>query len=409
MCSSLPTSPSARTRPRKRKQPVPSHVIRSKPLLEPLLEPSLDDALLSAANARIRSGRLGRRPARNARAGPGTGSAGPSPKAPSGQTDASEPNQALLAASARLAAETRSPRLPRPRSAAAGRAPGPAVQTTAAAPGEAPQSPPFWHLPPVSPPQPMHASASQPPLAPSHNVEAPSAVLPASQSRVEARQASSGHDTALGPRQKTATERAEGPQCRKWLDFSSAAHKDSPQPLQPGASADSWMPDSVANSTGQGVMPAGVTPPTGQGGVRQQHSNGAPAVQEQPGQVDNNGTRAQTSHPASVGQAIQGKGGDAELVIGGVLTRWTKVRDTSLPDTCVCTCEQDDFVSQPIRSTLVVLPAGWMLSRLGVAALASLCHVRGRCESNVLMTESCREKVAMHGCRQRTQQFSTQP
>ena len=54
-------------------------------------------------------------PARGARAGPGSGSAGQSLEATLREADASEPDQALLAVSARLAAETRSPKLPRPR------------------------------------------------------------------------------------------------------------------------------------------------------------------------------------------------------------------------------------------------------------------------------------------------------
>ena len=339
MCRSLPTSPhgaSVRIRPRKRKQPVPSHVIRNKPVLEPLLEPSLDDALLSATNARIRSGRPGRQPGRSARSGPDSGSARQSPKAPSGLTDASEANQALLAASARLAAETRSPRLPRPRPAA-GRLPGPATQITAGGPQEAPQSPPFWHLPPVSPSQPPHASASRLQSASLNDVEAPSAVLSASQSRGAARQASRGHDTAPVIQQMTISERAEGPHCRKYLDFSAAGHEESPQPKQPGTSVAGQKPDSIASRIGQGVEAAGVTPPAEQGSARQQQINGISAMQEQPGLADNRGTRAQTSHSAFPGQTVQGKGNDAELVIGGVLTRWTKVENHSLPDTCAHT------------------------------------------------------------------------
>ena len=323
MCRSLPASPqgvSARTRPRKRKQPAPYTGIRS----EPLLESSLDDALLSAANARIRSGRPSRRPARG-----GRGSAGQSPQAPSGQTDVSEPNQAFLAVSGRLAAETRSPRQPRPRSAA-GCSPDPAPQTAAPAPQEAPQSPPFWHLPPFSPPQPGHAVANSPESAPSQDVEPHSAGIKASQSSATAGQ--SFHECTLDAQQQIAVGRVQPPLCRKSLDFSGPPIRSEPHSLQPGASAGSPIQNNTHASMEQGIEPAGVGPLPEHAGMGQRRVSIAPGVQERPGVPGSRGEAVQAGPPATAGQACQGKGCDAELMIGGVLTRWTKVSNVSAPD-----------------------------------------------------------------------------
>ena len=301
---------------------MPSHGARS----QPLLEPTLDDALLSAANARIRSGRPGRRPVRGARAhGLGSDSAGQSPEAPIGQTDASGPNQALLAVSARLAAETRSPKAPKIWSAA-GSSPDPAVQTAAPASQEAPLSPPFWHLPPASPPRHAHALASQPQLAPLQKVGnggQASAVTTASQSGAKAGKSSC--EGAVNARQSTAVGRVEPPLCRKWLDFSGAADFSVPQSLQPGISAGSLTQTNAKTSTEQGIKPTGEAPLPERDGVGQQLMDGAPGVQERPGLSGTAAEAAQTGHPAHAGQVCQGKGGDAELMIGGVLTRWTKV------------------------------------------------------------------------------------
>lgn len=325
MCRSLPASPhcvSARTRPRKRKQPAPYTGIRS----DPLLEPSLDDALLSAANARIRSGRPGRRPARG---GKGSGSAGQSPEAPSAPMDASEPKQALLAVTARLAAETRSPRLPRPQSAA-GCSPDPAAQTAAPAPQEAPQSPPFWHLPPVSPPQHAHALASPPQPAPLQGSELNSAGMAASQSRATAGQLF--HESRLNAPQNPAVGRVKPPLCRKSLDFSGAARGSEPRSLQRDSSAGSPIRDSTHASTEQGIEQAGVGPLPEQADMGQRHVSIAPGVQERPHVPGNGEETVQTGPPTSAGQACPDRGGDAELMIGGVLTRWTKVSNIPVSD-----------------------------------------------------------------------------
>ncbi len=165
------------TRSRKRKQPAPSHAGRNKPVSEPSLD-DLDDALLSAANARIRGGPAGRRrtgqtPVHGARgrAGPGSSLAGHSPEAPSMHSEASDQSQELLGASAQLAAKVGQPMLPRPRSAApAGSRPRPAGWAAAAA-SQAAQTAPFWHLPHSSPPQQALTAASQPQLAPAHSAD----------------------------------------------------------------------------------------------------------------------------------------------------------------------------------------------------------------------------------------------
>ena len=166
-----PTGVSPPTRSRKRKQPAPSHAGRTKPVPEPSLD-ELDDALLSAANARIRGGPAGRRgtgrtPVHGPRrgAGPGSNPGGHSPEAPSMHPEASGGSHELLGASARLAAKAGQAMLPRPRSAApAGSRPRLAGWAAAAA-SQAPQAAPFWHLPPSSPPQQALTAASQPQLA----------------------------------------------------------------------------------------------------------------------------------------------------------------------------------------------------------------------------------------------------
>lgn len=163
-CRPLPASPHdipPRTRPRKRKQPAPSH---SGPAVsEPLLEPSLDDVLLSAANARIR-GSAGA-PKRGRRGGQGRGrgrgragrSSSDADSPPGQQPGASGPGLALLAASARLTA---------------GGVQAPALQ--------APKSPPFWHLSPRSQLPPASSSHPQPAAAlPAVAQRAPGAHTPA--------------------------------------------------------------------------------------------------------------------------------------------------------------------------------------------------------------------------------------
>ena len=65
------------------------------------------------------------------------------------------------------------------------------------------------------------------------------------------------------------------------------------------------------------------------------------------------GTAANAGCGTAPAQAGHSQGGDAELYIGGVLTRWTKVRNAllvSTPPSCqsVCECHRAPGVSTPL-------------------------------------------------------------
>ena len=191
-----------------------------------------------------------------------------------------------------------------------------------------------WH-PPLRRSLPMLLPVSRsPPL--SQAVGSPCAVIGASQSRAEAGQASLGHEHTSSPER---LNRAEPPQCRKWLDFTHTAPEDTPRPLQPGTLAGGPKQTHTLANKEPCIEPGGRDPPPEQDGVRQQHVKSTSGGLEPPSLPRNGETAVQTSHAVSTGEAPQGKGGDAELMIGGVLTRWTKVRNYRLPEECACSCE----------------------------------------------------------------------
>ena len=323
-----------RTRPRKRKQPAPSHGSIS----ESLPEPSLDDVLLSAVNERVRQGTAGRRAARSR----GRGRSNTAAAAQSGLRGPPGPTQAQMAASAQLAADPLF---------IAGNPSGPAQQGSLPAP-QAPQSPPFWHLSPSSPPLSASPAAVAPPLniqpaaaagasaaAASRywagnplagilhdalRTQSPQQGLPAcgpaadaapdrprdvepgqSQAVCQTEAEQQQHGTAAMYTQGAAAARPGHPRCRKSLEFALPAQAGSAQPEQPQPEAGELAGGSISSDALQRAEPAR-------------------SEQQRPVPGAISGAERAGAAPQQGPQAMQGS--DAELVIGGVSTRWTKVR-----------------------------------------------------------------------------------
>ena len=327
-----------RTRPRKRKQPAPSHGSIS----EALPEPSLDDVLLSAVNERVRQDTAGRRAARGA----GRGRSSVAAAAQSGLRGLPGPTHAQIAASTQLAAGLA------PAALLAVVSPSrPAQQASLPAP-QASQSPPFWHLSPSSPPLSASPAAMVPPLnsqpaaaagasaaAASRywagnpvagilhdalRTQSPQQGLPAcapaadaapdrppnvepgqSQAVCQTEAEQQQHGTAAMCMQGAAAARPAHPRCRKSLEFIVPTQAGSAQPEQPQPEAGELNGGSTFSDALQCAEPAR---------SEQQHPI--------PGAIS--GAECAGAAPQQGAQAMQGS--DAELMIGGVSTRWTKVR-----------------------------------------------------------------------------------
>lgn len=305
-----------RARPRKRKQPAPSH---SSHASEPLLDTSLDDALLQAANDRVRGGKAGKR---GGRTGRGRGRAGRSTQTPCKSAQAADPAQVLQAASARVAAEVRSPTRSKQCPEAAPSSIPSSTQHIADSAAQPLQSSPFWHLPPnessqqpavggseldAMPPQsaaaqqasgipgPMQSSAPAPGVAAirqQHQQAGGHQGGPPARGCSEAAQPPhaaaqvavlSSHEPLQHPsgaasaqEEQIAPQRTPHPHCRKSLDFSHPVHETGFQQLPHDSAAN--HPSSMP-SAGQDNGPCTKNPYAPHSAVVSIQQRGAPGEQ----------------------------------------------------------------------------------------------------------------------------------
>ena len=297
--------------------------------------------LLSAVNERVRQGTAGRRAARSG----GRGRSSAAAAAQSGLRGPPGPTHVQMGVSTQLAAGSGAALL------AAGSPSRPAQQASLPAP-QAPQSPPFWHLSPSSPPQSASPAAVAPPLnsqpaaaagasaaaasrywagnpvagilhdalrtqssqqglpacAPAADAatDRPPNVKPGqSQAVCQTEAEQQQHGTAAMCLQGAAAARPAHPRCRKSLEFIVPAQAGSAQPEQPQPEAGELNGGSTFSGALQRAEPAR---------SEQQHPI--------PGAIS--GAECAGAAPQQGAQATQGS--DAELVIGGVSTRWTKVQ-----------------------------------------------------------------------------------